>query len=269
MAVRIANILGENPLPYQEEANKIKQAMDSVLWMPEKGWFAEYRDRLGLRLLHHDAGLWTVYHAIDERSTNPFQSYQLLRYVDTHIPHIPIRCNSLKGYYMLSTTDWMPYTWSVNNVAMAEMAHTALAFWEGGQNKTAYTIFKSLILESMYLGTSPGNFEQLSYYDRYRGELYHDFADPIGICSRALVEGLFGIRPDALSDTLLIQPGWPSTWKYASFSTPDIKMAYHQSGTESNYAIIPSFPKKMNLQCRIIAAKSDIKNIRINNELVV
>ncbi|MGH2642608.1 MAG: DUF4450 domain-containing protein, partial [Chitinophagaceae bacterium] len=268
MAARIASILKGNPLPYREEANKIKQAMDSILWMPEKGWFAEYKDRLGSQLLHPDAGLWTVYHAIDEKVTTPFQSYQLLRYVDSHIPHIPIQCNSLKGYYMLSTTDWMPYTWSVNNVAMAEMAHTALAFWEGGRNNTAFTIFKSLILESMYMGTSPGNFEQLSYYDHYRGELYHDFADPIGICSRALVEGLFGIHPDALSDTLLIQPGWPLTWKYASFSTHDIKIDYHQSGTESDYSIIPFFQKEMNLRCKITAKKDNISGIRINNKPV-
>ncbi|TAN19749.1 MAG: DUF4450 domain-containing protein [Chitinophagaceae bacterium] len=263
MAALIASKLGDDPAPYLREAEKIKHAMDHILWMPKRGWYAEYKDRLGLQLLHPDAGLWTIYHTIDEEITDPFQAYQCLRYVDTHIPHIPIQCPSLqKGYYMLSTTDWMPYTWSVNNVAMAEMAHTALAYWEGGRNETAFKIFKSLILKSMYLGNSPGNFEQLSYYDHYRGELYHDFADPIGICSRALVEGLFGIHPDALTGILTIHPGFPQKWDHASIHTPDIDYSYRNNGNKDLYIIHPAFEKPMKLKLRINAYHDKIISIK-------
>jgi len=45
----------------------------------------------------------------------------------------------------------------------------------------------------MYIGISPGNFQQLSFYDANRSELYRDFADPIGVTARTVVEGLFGI----------------------------------------------------------------------------
>jgi hypothetical protein len=269
MAAHIAKILGEDPVPYQTEADKIHSALNKILWMPGKGWYAEYKDLTGEKKLHPDAGLWTIYHAIDSKVTDIFQSYQSLRFIDNHIPHIPIQCNNLKGnYFMLSTTNWMPYTWSLNNVVMAEMAHTALAYWQGERKNTAFNIFKSLIIESMYLGSSPGNFEQLSYYDRYRDELYRDFADPIGISSRALVEGLFGIRPDALSETLLIQPGWPAEWKYASISIPDIKIDYQQNGNEDDYFIVPTFATKMNLQCKITARKNIIDGIWINDKSV-
>ena len=263
-AAQIAKILRDDPKPYLEEANKTASSINNILWMPSKGWYAEYKDRLGEKKLHPDAGLWSIYHAIDSQVPDIFQSWQSLRYIDTHIPHIPIKCDQLKGnYFMLSTTNWMPYTWSVNNVAMAEMAHASLAYWEGQRRNTAFDIFKSMIIESMYLGPSPGNFEQLSYYDRYRGELYRDFGDPIGISSRALVEGLFGIRPDALSDTLLIQPGWPSKWKFASITIPDIKLDYHQNGNEDRYLIAPSFKTDMILQCRIIA-KGKPKDVVVN-----
>ena len=263
-AARIAKILGDDPKPYLEEADKTESAINNILWMPSAGWYAEYKDANGEKKLHPDAGLWSIYHAIDSRVPDIFQSYQSLRYIDTHIPHIPIKCDELKGsYFMLSTTNWMPYTWSVNNVAMAEMAHTSLAYWEGQRRNTAFDIFKSMIIESMYLGPSPGNFEQLSYYDRYRGELYRDFGDPIGISSRALVEGLFGIRPDALSDTLLFEPGWPAKWKYASITIPDVKVDYRQNGNEDRYLILPSFKTDMILQCRIIA-KGKPKEIAVN-----
>ncbi|MFO7933685.1 MAG: hypothetical protein R6U78_06355 [Bacteroidales bacterium] len=74
----------------------------------------------------------------------------------------------------------------------------ALAFWQGGDPEKAFLIWKSQILESMYLGGSPGNFHQLSSLDAFRGELYRDFADPIGMAARTLVEGLFGISPRLL-----------------------------------------------------------------------
>jgi hypothetical protein len=264
IAAQIAQILGDDSRPYLAEAAKTHSAINNILWMPANGWYAEYKEVSGEKKLHPDAALWSIYHAIDSQVPDIFQSYQSLRYIDTHIPHIPIKSNQLKGnYFMLSTTDWMPYTWSINNVAMAEMAHTALAYWQGERKNTAFDIFKSMIVESMYLGSSPGNFEQLSYYDRYRGELYRDFGDPIGITSRALVEGLFGIRPDALSDTLLFQPGWPLKWKFASITIPDIKIDYHQNGNEDDYMILPAFKTSMNLQCRI-SAKGKPEEIFVN-----
>ena len=62
----------------------------------------------------------------------------------------------------------------------------------------------------MYLSAGPGNFQQFSFYDAIRGELYRDFADGIGMLARTLMEGLFGIQPDALNNKLVIRPGFPS-----------------------------------------------------------
>ena len=40
--------------------------MQHNLWLKDKGWYAEYKDLLGLKQVHPSAALWTVYHAIDE-----------------------------------------------------------------------------------------------------------------------------------------------------------------------------------------------------------
>ncbi len=266
-AAKIAQILGEDPTPYLKEAQKIKAALNNTLWLPNKGWYAEFKDRLGEQKLHSNPGLWTIYHAIDKQITTPFQAYQALRYIDNYIPHIPIESDDLEeDFHLLSTSNWMPYTWSVNNVAMAEIMHTALAYWEGNRKETAFKFFKSIILESMYMGSSPGNFEQLSYYDRFRGELYRDFADPIGISSRALVEGLFGIRPNALLDTLTIQPGFPKSWNHAAIHLPDIDYSFKRKNNKDTYLITPSFYKKMNLQLVIDAPKSQINTLTVNGQ---
>lgn len=198
-AAQLAEKIGEDPTPYRNEAEKILKAMNERLWLPGKGHWAEYQDFMGHKRVHESAAVWTIYHAIDSETANPFQAYQATRYVDTAIPHIPVTAHGLKenGYATIATTDWLPYSWSINNVAFAEVMHTALSYFQAGRAEAGYKLLKSSVLDGMYLGDSPGNFGQISFYDAARGECYRDFGDPIGVASRVLIQGLFGILPDA------------------------------------------------------------------------
>lgn len=266
-AADIANILGEDSAPYQKEADKILNAMNSILWMKDKGAYAEFKDALGNKLIHPSAALWTIYHSMDSETMNPFQAYQSMKYIDNEIPHIPIKAKGLQdnNYYTLSTTNWMPYTWSLNNVALAESMHTILANWQAGRNEAAFKFFKSEVLASMYLGGSPGAIIQISHYDAIRAEAYRDFADPVGMFSRALVEGLFGIKPDALQKVVTITPGLPASWNYASFSTPDISFDFKRTGKTDTYKIIPKFPIQLNLKFQVVA-QGKVKLIILNGK---
>lgn len=223
-AAELAKIIGEDGSLYEKEAQHIHSAIQQKLWLPQQGWYAEYKDISGKQLVHPYPGLWTIYHVIDAKVPDPFQAFQSLRYIDTELPHIPVKADGWeeKGLYLLSSSNWQPYTWSVNNVALAENLHAALAYWQGNRSEEAFQLWRSAILESMYLSASPGGFQQLSFYDAIRGELYRDFADPIGMAARSLVEGLFGIQPDVLHDTLAIQPGFPARWEHASLVLPDV-----------------------------------------------
>lgn len=268
MAAMIASHIGVNPHPYQQEANKILKALNTRLWLPERGWWAEYQDFMGSEMIHPNAGLWTVYHAIDSDIHTPFQAYQATRYVDTEIPHIPVLARGLEdeGYYTLSTTNWLPYSWSINNVAFAEVGHTALAYWQAGRANEAFLLFKSAILDGMYLGTSPGNIGQVSFYDAARGECYRDFGDPVGVYSRALVQGLFGIIPDMLNKRLELRPGFPSDWEHASIRTSDIYFSFKRSGVEDTYIIEPKFAQDAKTELYIRAVREKIKEICINGK---
>jgi len=255
---------------YQNEAQKIFKATNDHLWIPEKGIFAEYKDALGNRLLHDSPGLWSIYHTIDSELSNPFESYQMLHYVDTKIPHIPIQADGLdkKDLYAISTTNWQPYDWSINNVALAEQLHTSLAFWQGGQSEKAFTMWESALIESMYLSPSPGGFEQLMIQDAIRGELYRDFADPIGMTARTLVEGLFGIQPNALDALLTIQPGVPAKWDGAAIEIPDISYSFKRENNTDSYSIIPHFTKKMGLKLVLNCPVATIKNVTLNGKTI-
>lgn len=270
MAAQLAKIIGVDGSQYEAEANKILKAINQQLWMKQKGWYAEYKDLLGNKLLHESAALWTIYHAIDEGIADPFQAYQSLQYVKDFIPHIPILAKGLKdsSLYTLSTTNWQPYTWSLNNVALPELLHTALAFWQGGDKEEAYRLWKSSLMESMYLGASPGNIQQLSFYDAIRGELYRDFADPIGMAGRTLVEGLFGVLPDALHNRLVIKPGLPQQWNNAALTTPNIQFVFKRTRLTEEYILQPSFSRQLHLQLIIPAYRESVESITVNGQPV-
>ncbi|MCM1356019.1 MAG: DUF4450 domain-containing protein [Staphylococcus sp.] len=267
LTARIAELLGEDPTPYLAEADGIAAAIDSILWMADRGHWAEYRDAGGHRRLHPGAALWTIYHAIDSEIADEFKAYAATCYVDREIPHIPVEGEGVEeGLFTLSTTNWKPYSWSINNVAIAEVMHTALAYWQAGRADEAYRLMESVAADNMYLGASPLNFGQISHYDAARGECYRDFADPIGVWSRALTEGLFGVRPDMLAQqpTVRLVPGFPSWWTEAEISLPDISYTFKREGSRLHYTIDNRYSSDPNLELTV-AAKG-VASVKVNGQ---
>lgn len=249
LAARIAGIIGENPGPYREEADRILKAMNERLWLKDSGHWAEYQDFIGLKRVHRDAALWSIYTPIDCGVGTPVQNYQATRYIDRHIPHIPYIYNKVE-YQTLSTSDWAPYEWSINNVAMAEVMHTVLAYYQAGRTEEAYQLLKANILDFMYLGSSPANFGQLSKMDVAIGEGYRDFADVTGISSRALIQGLYGITPNALEGECILRPGFPATWDSASVHTPYLDYSFKRVNGKEIFEIRQNFKQPLKIVIR-------------------
>lgn len=266
---RLAAQIGKDPHPYQQEADKILKAINHKLWMKDKGWYAEFVDALGLKKLHTSTALWSVYHAIDSRIADPFQEYQTLRYVDTQIPHIPFKINGMENesFNILTTTNWMPYTWSINNAATAEHMHTALAYWQGGRYEEAFKLLKSSVMDVMYCGSSPGNFAMSSIYNAAsRNEGYRDFADVVGISSRTLIEGLFGIQPDRMNNRLVLRPGFPDEWNHASLKLPYLDFKFRYEAGKSNYFIQQNGQNTSKVVLRIRAKADQIIRVMANGK---
>lgn len=228
LAARIADIIGEDGSKYKAEAEKTLNAMNNRLWMEDKGHWAEYEDLMGLRRRHESAAVWSIYTPIDCGAGSSKQFYRATDYVNRNIPHINVVADDKFYGQTISTTNWMPYSWSINNVAAAEVMHTALAFYEAGRSEEAFDMMKANIMDQMYIGQSPANFGQISYYDAARGECYRDFGDCIGISARTLLQGLFGIKPQALYGKCIIQPGFPAEWDSASVTTPYLSYIYNK-----------------------------------------
>lgn len=249
LAARMAEMIGENPAPYREESDKILEAMNSRLWLKDFGHWAEYQDFMGLKRVHKDAALWSIYTPIDCGAGTGEQNYQATKYVDRHIPRVPYIYNG-QEYQTVSTSDWSPYEWSINNVAMAEVMHTVLAYYQAGRAEEAYRLLKANVLDFMYLGSSPGNSGQLSTMDRATGEGYRDFSDVTGISSRAFIEGLYGITPNALEGKCIIRPGFPAAWDSASVHTPYLDYSFRRVGGKDVFDIEQNFARPLQIVIR-------------------
>ncbi|ALR30097.1 glycogen debranching protein [Chryseobacterium sp. IHB B 17019] len=267
---KLAKIIGENPQPYEKEAESILKAMKNQLWIKNKGYFAEYKDALGNQILHDKPGIWSIYHVSDAYILDEFEDYQNTQYINNYIPKIPVTVKGEvdKNYYTLSTTNWQPYDWSINNVALAENLQTALAYWQSGRNEDAFRLWKGNLAESMYYGISPGNFEQLSHYDAFRGELYRDFADPIGVAARTLTEGLFGVYPKLLENKINIKPGFPKDWNFAELKLPDWEFKFNKNSKKTNYWFKSNFTNPISLEMLIPVNYTKIKSVKVNGKKV-
>jgi len=247
LAARIAEIIGEDAKPYRNEAEAILQAMNQRLWMDNKGVWAEYQDAMGLKRLHESPAVWSIYTPIDCGACTPEQARKATRWVYNHIPKI---CVGDTRYYTISTSNWMPYSWSINNVAAAEVMHMALAYFETGRNNEGYDLLKANVLDQMYYGQCPGNFGQISKYDAARGECYRDFGDCIGISSRTLIQGLFGIIPQALDGLCIIRPGFPHDWDSVAIKTPYLSYKFTRKDGMERYEITQHFRQPLKIILR-------------------
>jgi hypothetical protein len=278
MAARIAVLAGADPGPYKEEADRILKAMHTLLWLPEAQTFAEFKDLTGNQLLHADSGLWNFYHTVDEEAVTPREAWSMGSALLRDAKPIPVRGPGVPDdapYHVFSETDWMPYSWSINNVVLDENMHTALALWDGGHSQDAFVLAKGGLMASMFMGLSPGNVGTMDLYDVYRRESQRDFGDSAGTISRAIVEGLFGIHPHALAGSLNVSPGFPSNWTHARIAHPDVSVSFLRKGqadtwdvTQKPLALGGESAKPVNrfktLTLRVPAAFTGVASVKVN-----
>ncbi|HEU5078835.1 MAG TPA: DUF4450 domain-containing protein [Opitutaceae bacterium] len=266
-AARLARLLGKDPAPYEKEADLIARGMRELLWRKDGGGFAEFKDFLGLQRVHDHAALWTFYHTMDSELPTPSEAWEMTQRVEREIPFLPVTGDGVpENLAVPATSNWMPYRWSINNVVMSEITHAALGFWQAGRPEEASRMTEGSVLAAMFMGISPGNVGSMSYLDVYRRESQRDFADGSGTFSRALIEGLFGIKPDVLAGTLHVSPGFPSAWNHASLHHPDISLRFTREGKTDHYVITQRFPKQLSLQLQLSAPFEDVASLSVNGD---
>jgi len=262
-AAQIARLLHEDSTPYEAEAALIDKAMQQLLWLPQQGALAEAKDLYGPQTVYNNPALWTVYHAIDSEAVTPRQAWQMAAERLHTLRQVPVRGEGVPPgeWFMLACSDWLPYMWSLNLLLLAENAHMALAMWQAGMADEAFTLLKSNLLDSLYRGLCPGDFHMTSDLDVHRQEAQRDFGDPIGITSRALIEGLFGVQPDLLDGRITLRPGFPSEWDHASLTHRDFDFAWKRSGESESYTFTSRMPRAVPVTLRLRARTTQLPTL--------
>jgi hypothetical protein len=283
-AAKLAHALGEDASAYEAEAALLKEGIEQLLWLPAQGAYAESKDLLGPQTTYNNPALWTVYHTIDSEVPTPRQAWQMCAERLAALRHVPIHGEGVpdEGLYMLSCSDWLPYVWSLNLLLLAENAHMALALWQTGMADEAYRILKGNLLDSMFMGLSPGDFHMTSALDAHRQEAQRDFADPMGITARALVEGLFGIQPDLIANCIRIRPGFPTGWDRATLRHQDFDFSWQckkqlipttgstamQTSASESYEFISRLSRTVPITLNLPAQTSRIPDVICNGASV-
>jgi hypothetical protein len=252
-AGEMAQRLGEDPTPFYATAERIRRAMNEILWVEKDGHPAECRDGYGERLLHTSLSLPTIVHCAESGILDDFQIYQMMRYTMHSLERIPVEgCDG----ELIWNTNWVPYHWSVRDIDYADVFHASLAYYSIGRRADAYRLYSGALTDSTCNHVTPGAFMCV-----YEGKSV-DFADTVSMFGRATVEGLFGIRPRMHERMVTISPGFPDDWREASIRTPDFSYEYRYcDGVESVRATSAQECEK---ELRLVARRNGVRCVRVD-----
>jgi hypothetical protein len=262
LAAEAAEAAGVDPRPFRQEAERIRAAMNDKLWLASAGHYAEFIDHLGLKRIHPEPELPTIYHPIDFGVTDQFQAYQMLRFTETNLRNETAIPN---GGRLVWSSNWAPnydkhYTHSTYDLVFAESLNLAIAYYRAGQFDKAYELVKG-VYASMYQGGIPGGLSCHAYSNGQQ-RANEEFGDAISMFARTAVEGVFGILPEMQRGIIHISPGFPKDWKDASISTPDLSYRFHK--TDSEITIQVDTPQPLRIHYRVPLLELSAAEVSVN-----
>jgi hypothetical protein len=224
---------------------KIEQNLP-LLWISDEGHYAAFREEGGHMRLRPDAWLYAVFLPIEAGLNTPEEAAQALYYsewalerdvVECPVPGSPGGVNETCGV-VVWTSNWVPSQWSVRQLWGGDNYALAMAYFFAGLPDDGYAVLRGTLSWNMLLMGVPGQAGGAN-----GGTDFNDCVHPL---SRALVEGLFGYRPDYISGTVLVAPQFPSAWANASLAVADVQLAFSSpagsAGTSSLLAVTLTQP---------------------------
>ncbi|HQE81494.1 MAG TPA: DUF4450 domain-containing protein [Candidatus Hydrogenedentes bacterium] len=252
--------LRRDPAPFQARAERTLKAIQEVLWMKRLGTFAEYRDTRGHQLLHPEPELPTLYHAAEFGAADPFQTYQMLDWADTHL-----RTERTPGGGMLVwSSNWYPnrgrsYTHSTYEMAYGEELNYALTNHAVGRSGEAYALLRASLC-GIFNGPTPGGLSCHSYVDG-RQRANDEFADASSMWGRAVIEGLFGICPKRQDGCVHVTPQFPSDWTHAAITAPHFSYSWRRN--DGHVWVEWESPIETAVRWRLPLAGSEVRDVRV------
>ena len=259
---KIAKKLGFACEKFVNRAEKIKKAVNEKLWFPELGVIAESLDTVGNCLVHPSPELSTAYLAVDCEVIDDFRAYTVLKYTENHIKSIetPERRGRLSY-----CSNWLPKKYSTYGIFPSENAHLALAYFKVGLKDEGNALVNGLV-DCYFTGRNPG---MAAHVQSSRGtaDLADlDFTDVSSTYLRLMVEGLFGVRINALDQRITIAPNFPADWTNASLTLKDLSLHYHKNGKEEIFDVYCE--KTENKRIKLPMISDSVETVLLDGEPV-
>ena len=102
----------ETAKAHEERSEKIRRALMSQLWIPEKGYVGAYREQLPPHRLHEDSWLYSIFLPIDAGMLEPLEAAQALDYTRWGLERIAMPFGGERCW----TSNWVPSVWSVREL---------------------------------------------------------------------------------------------------------------------------------------------------------
>jgi len=258
----LAARLGEDPAPFIERAESIRQAMRQKLWMPDRGVFAEYLDTRGHQMLHPEPELPTIYHTAEFGAADVPEIAQMLEWADTHLLSEVTPGNGK----LVWSSNWHPnrgrsYTHSTYELAYAEELNLALTNYLAGRADEAYALIRATLC-GIFNGPTPGGLACHTQTDG-RQRANDEFADAISMWGRAVVEGLFGIVPRRQDSVVELTPQFPRDWNEAAIDTPHFSYLWRRK--PGKIAVRWKSPVETKVRLRLPIRTANTASVRVTD----
>lgn len=199
---------GDEREEYIRKAEKIKKAFFDRLWIKERGYPGAFAERYGYGRLHPDAWIYSAFMPIECGVIEGLDAVQTIDY-----PRWALKRDE-NGLYWIS--NWTPGIWSVRECSPGENMQLAIAGFRAGQPDESVRVVSGLARRALD-GTIPG-------------DLTNPTIEAAMQTARAVVEGIFGYRPDYPHGKVVFEPSVPASWDKASVKTGDFELSYTRNG---------------------------------------
>lgn len=233
---------------------RIRAAFHRRLWVRSKGRAGLYREPDGLRRLHDDPWLYSIFLPIDVGLVDREQAVESLLHAERELQNDAMPAGGRRVW----TSNLVPSIWSVREVWPGDNYHLALAYFQAGMAQEGWDVFRGTLLHSAFNNVVPGDFG-----DRAGGT---DFGDCVHMAARTLVEGLFGFAPDRAHGIVRLAPQFPAEWHRASIRTADVTMRWTRRGAVTTLTV--ELPRPARWEIRLPVCARDIRSVTLNGRPV-
>ena len=221
---------------HRAAADRIRKGFFDLLWDEKEGHPGAYREQGGLKRLHKSGWLYAVFCPIDAGLLTEEQSAEALFYTEWGMEHMSMPYGGEQCW----PSNWVPSIWSVRELWAGDDYHLALAYFQTGLPEEGWSLLRGMFPQQMLFGQVPG--------DMGHPAGGTDFNDCNSTLARAIVEGLFGYRPNYPAGRVVVAPQFPTAWDHASLKTPDCSIAYRQARETTNCEITLIKPAPLEVQ---------------------